>query len=73
MFKTRDSFNIILSRLFQTKKKGYLGVIKFNLLARSLTNLVALGGIKFKNVKKLQMLNISGFASESELRKETIK
>ena len=64
---------IILSRLFQTKKKGYLGVIKFNLLARSLTNLVALGGIKFKNVKKLQMLNISGFASESELRKETIK
>ena len=64
---------IILSRLFKTKKKGYLDVIKFNLLARSITNLVALGGIKIKNIRKLQMLNITGFASESELRKETIK
>ena len=64
---------VILSRLFQTKKKGYLGVIKFNLLARSITNLVALGGIKIENIRKLQMLNITGFASESELRKETIK
>ncbi len=64
---------VILSRLFQTKKKGNLGVIKFNLLARSLTNIVALGGIKIKNIRKLQMLNITGFASESELRKETIK
>ena len=58
---------------FKQKKKGNLGVIKFNLLARSLTNIVALGGIKIKNIRKLQMLNITGFASESELRKETIK
>ena len=58
---------------FKPKKKGYLGVIKFNLIARSLTNLVALGGIKIGNIRKLQMLNIIGFASESEIRKETIK
>ena len=42
---------IILSRLFKTKKKGYLGVIKFNLLTRPFTNLVALGGIKITNIK----------------------
>ena len=64
---------IILSRLFKTKKKGYLGVIKFNLLAGSFNNLVALGGIKISNIRKLQMLRISGFASESELKKETIR
>ena len=64
---------IILSRLFKKKKKGYLGVIKFNLLAGSLNNLVALGGIKISNIRKLQMLRISGFASESELKKETIR
>lgn len=64
---------VILSRLFQTKKRGNLGVIKFNLLARSITNLVALGGIRVENIRKLQMLNVKGFASESELRKETIK
>ena len=64
---------IVLSRLFKTKKRGFLGVTKFNLIARSLTNLVALGGIKVTNIRKLNMLNISGFASESEIKKEKIR
>ena len=64
---------IVLSRLFKTKKKGYLGVTKFNLIAGSLTNLLALGGIKVTNIRKLNMLNVSGFASESEIKKEKIR
>ena len=64
---------IILSRLFKTKKRGYLGVTKFNLLTSPFSDLVALGGIKITNIRKLQMLKISGFASESELKKQSIK
>ena len=53
---------IFIASLFK-RKKTYLGFNKFKLLTRH-TNvkLVALGGINKKNLKKLNLLNIYGFA-----------
>ena len=56
---------IFLSSLFK-KNKNYLGINKFKLLAK-LTNInvVALGGISNKNLKKLKLLDCFGFAGIS--------
>jgi thiamine-phosphate pyrophosphorylase len=56
---------IFLSSIFK-KNKNYLGINKFRLLSR-LTNqkVIALGGISNKNLKKLKLLNCSGFAGIS--------
>ena len=53
---------IFLSSLFK-KNKNYLGINKFKLLSK-LTNkkIIVLGGISKKNLKKLKILNQSGFA-----------
>ena len=62
-FKERQKVKLIfLSSLFK-KNKNYLGLYKFNILS-SITEekIVALGGINLANVKKLKMLNLSGFA-----------
>ena len=61
---------VILSRLFKSKKKGFLGIVKFNLIIGNFSNLIALGGINLNNYNKLKMLNIKGFASESGLKRE---
>ena len=56
---------IFLSSLFK-KNKNYLGINKFKLLS-NLTNkkIVALGGISNKNINKLKLINLSGFAGIS--------
>ncbi len=56
---------IFLSSLFK-KNKNYLGLNKFKLLS-NLTNkkIVALGGISNKNLNKLKLINLSGFAGIS--------
>ncbi len=62
-YKEKQKVKIIfLSSLFK-KNKNYLGFYKFNILS-SITNkkIVALGGISLTNIKKLKMLNLSGFA-----------
>ena len=52
------------------KKKNYLGIIKFNLLTLGKQNkFIALGGINQNNFKKLNLLNCSGFAGISWLKK----
>ena len=53
---------IFLSSLFK-KNNNYLGINKFKLLS-NLTNkkIIVLGGISKKNLKKLKILNQSGFA-----------
>ncbi len=65
---------IILSRLFKTDyedKKSSLGVTKFNLIASKFRrNFIALGGIKIKNLMKIQMLNCEGIAILSEAKKK---
>ena len=54
-----------ISSLFK-KNKNYLGINKFKLLSK-LTNkkIIVLGGISKKNLKKLKILNQSGFAGIS--------
>ena len=56
---------IFLSSLFK-KNKNFLGINKFKLLS-NLTNkkIVALGGISNKNLNKLKLINLSGFAGIS--------
>ena len=54
---------IFLASLFN-KKKTYLGFNKFKNLSKiTKKKVIALGGIKKSNLKKLNMLNISGFAA----------
>ena len=67
---------IIFSRLFKTSykyKKGFLGVIKFNLLKLSRKeNLVPLGGIKLSNLNKLSTVKSDSIALSSEIIKKPI-
>jgi len=67
----------IYSRLFETKyknKKGFLGLIRFNLLTFTRKEiLVPLGGINFNNLNKLNIVNSGSFALMSELKKKPVK
>ena len=56
---------IFLSPLFKIKKKTkYLGIVKFrNLSNFSKKPIVALGGIDKKNINKLKLLKLYGFAA----------
>ena len=52
---------IFISSIF--KKKNYLGLYKFkNLSKNTKKKIIALGGINKKNLKKINLLNIDGFA-----------
>ena len=56
---------IFLSSLFK-KNKNFLGIYKFKLLSKiTKKNIVALGGISKKNLKKFKMLKIKDFAGIS--------
>ena len=56
---------IFLSSLFK-KNKNYLGVNKFKLLSLlSKKPFIALGGISNNDLKKLNLINCSGFAGIS--------
>ena len=60
---------IFISRLFQSDgKKGYLDIVKFNLLTKNLKNAIALGGINKNTIGKLKNVNCIGFAIKSDLR-----
>ena len=55
--------HIFISSIF-SKEKNYLGFYKFNnLLKMTKKKIIALGGINNNNIKKISMLNISGFAA----------
>ena len=56
--------SIFVSPLFfNIKNKSFLELIKFNLLSlNTKKKIVALGGINLTNIKKLKMLDLSGFA-----------
>ena len=52
---------IFVSSIF--KKKNYLGLYKFkNLSKTTKKKIIALGGINKKNLKKINLLNVAGFA-----------
>ena len=74
LIKQKQGCNIIfISPIFKIKKKNYfLDVVKFNLLTlNKKSRFVALGGISEKNKKKLNLLNIYGFAGISYFQKKT--
>ncbi|WP_440619206.1 thiamine phosphate synthase [Candidatus Pelagibacter sp. HIMB1493] len=61
---------IILSSIFK-KNKNYLGLNKFNNFSKlSKKRMVALGGIDNNNFRKINLLNISGFAGISFFKKK---
>ena len=66
--KTKELQNvemIFLSSIFK-KNKNYLGLNKFKLLSLlSKKPFIALGGISNNNLKKLNLINCSGFAGIS--------
>ena len=63
--ETQKVQSIFISSLFK-KNNNFLGINKFKIISRySKKNIVALGGISKKNIKKLRLLNISGFAGIS--------
>ena len=63
--ETQRVQSIFISSLFKTNN-NFLGINKFKIISRySKKNIVALGGISKKNIKKLRLLNISGFAGIS--------
>ena len=63
--KERQGVQIIfLAPLFKTSKNSnFLDVVKFNLLTfKTNRKVVALGGINKKNIRKLKMIDLHGFA-----------
>ncbi len=62
---------IFLSPIFKSKKnKSYLGITKFNLIKlNAKKDIISLGGINTKNISKLRMCNIKGFAGVSWIKK----
>jgi thiamine-phosphate pyrophosphorylase len=70
----QDCKYIIFSRLFKTEyknKKGYLGVVRFNLFKLNTKKIIIpLGGINNKNLLKLNMIKSEGFAILSAIKKK---
>ena len=64
---------IFLSPVFFVQKsKNYLDLYKFNNLSNlNKTNILALGGISDKNIRKLKLLSIKGFGGISFFKKKT--
>ncbi len=75
--KSQGCSNLIFSRLFKTNykfKKGYLGIVKFNLF-KIFNNfdLIPLGGINVTNLNKLKSSSFTAFAVLSEIKKKPTK
>ena len=70
--KERQGADVIfLSSIFKINK-NYLGINKFNLLSNLTSKqVIALGGISKKNLKKLKLVNCFGFAGISFFQKKT--
>ena len=64
---------IFLSPIFKVKKnRDFLDIIKFNLLTlNKKIKFIALGGINKNNIKKLNLLDVIGFAGISFFQKKT--
>ncbi len=71
--KEKQGVNLIfLSPLFRVKKtKHFLDIYRFNNLSKlTQKKIIALGGIKKSNFKKLNLINVFGFASISFFKKK---
>ena len=68
MIKKKQKVDLIfISPIFKVKKKTeFLDICRFNILSKtSKKNVIALGGINKQNIKKIKMVNCSGFAGIS--------
>jgi thiamine-phosphate pyrophosphorylase len=67
---------VVLSRLFKVDKKGkkgFLNIIKFNLICQKYNiEILPLGGIKEKNLLKLNLLKADSFALLNEIKKKPV-
>jgi len=67
---------VVLSRLFKVDKKdkkGFLNIIKFNLICQKYNiKILPLGGIKEKNLLKLNLLKADSFALLNEIKKKPV-
>ena len=64
--KEKQGVDIIFIASLFKKKNTFLGLNKFNILSKKTKcKVVALGGIKKKNLNKLNLLNICGFSGIS--------
>jgi len=66
---------IFLSPIFKVKKKSsFLGLNVFrNITNQSKKNIIALGGIKYSNLNKINISRASGYASISMVKKKAQK
>ncbi len=75
--KLQGCTNFVFSRLFKTNyenKKGFLGIIKFNLFKNMhKEELIPLGGINSNNINKLNIVNSDSFSFLSEIKKKPAK
>ena len=63
--ETQGLSEIFISSIFK-KNKNFLGIYKFKLLKNfTKKKVICLGGISLSNLKKLKLLNCSGFAGIS--------
>ena len=68
--KKQGCSEIFTSPIFETYKKNYLGVVRFNLLnLNNRSKIYALGGINENNIKKLRLTKSVGFGSISWIKK----
>ena len=62
--KEKQKISHIFNSSIFKKEKNYLGFYKFNNLSKmTKKKIIALGGINNNNIRKINMLNISGFAA----------
>ncbi len=61
---------IVIAPIFKTKKNDYfLGVIKFNLIAKNSKRIIALGGINETNISRVKLTKSKAIASISWIKK----
>ena len=73
--KKQGCETIIYSRLFKTdykNKQSFLGIIKFNIQTKN-TDVVALGGVRLKNLNKVNLLKSNKIALLTEVKKKPAK
>ncbi len=69
--------SVIFSKLFVVnydRNSPYLGLVKYNKFLNYFNKkLIPLGGINFKNINKMRLINCEGFALLSEIKKKPAK
>ena len=68
--KIKDAKKLQLRRyLIQKKNDFFLGVIKFNLIAKNAKRIIALGGINETNISRVKLTRSKAIASISWIKK----